>query len=248
MRWTRSAITALAVMSLAAIMSGSAGAHAPGVSLSGWGSATVDGVLAPGEWAGAATASFPVNLPEGGTTPGTLFVMNDASNLYLALTFARVIVVQEDSGVVFEFDNDHDGKGPEKGDDAFVFNAGSSLGLIDDFRIRCRVPFQAPFHTWCGLEDTTSAPPPDVLVPGLLRAGTNDGAGAFVNDGAFSVFEVSHPLDSADDEHDFSLSPGDTVGFTLSLRIIASGALVDTEFPTVPTLVAGYGDIVVASP
>ena len=177
-----------------------------------------------------------------------LYVMNDATDLYLALRFARVLSVNETSSVAFEFDNDHDGKGPEKGDDALVFNADSTLGLIDDFRIRCRTPFSAPFHTSCAPEDTTSAPPADVSMPGLPRPGTNDGQGAFVNDGSFSVFELSHPLNSADDDHDFSLSAGETVGFTLSLRMLAFGTLADTDFPTVPGLPADYGDIVVASP
>jgi hypothetical protein len=47
---------------------------------------------------------------------------------------------------------------------------------------------------------------------------------------------MSHPLDSADDAHDFSLSPGDTVGYFLSVRMIAEGASYpdgfgDTDYP-----------------
>ncbi len=60
--------------------------------LSGSGTPTIDGVISPGEWDNAGFADFPVNLPEGGTTPGRVFAMNDASNLYLAIRFSRSIV------------------------------------------------------------------------------------------------------------------------------------------------------------
>ena len=38
-------------------------AHAPGVSLSGIGTATIDGVISEGEWDGAGSADFLVNIP-----------------------------------------------------------------------------------------------------------------------------------------------------------------------------------------
>ena len=50
--------------------------------------AVVDGVLSPGEWDTAGHYDFPANRSPaegGGTVPATLFVMNDATNLYLAL-------------------------------------------------------------------------------------------------------------------------------------------------------------------
>lgn len=250
-RWTQVAVTALAIASLAALMPGSARAHAPGVTVSGSGSATIDGVLSPGEWTGAGTIEFPVSLPGGVRTTGTLYVMNDESDLYLAVGFARVLAVNEASSVAFEFDNDHDGRGFEKGDDAIVFSPGGTNEFFDDFRIRCRTAFSAPFHTWCGEEDTESEPPPGVsTIPGLPPAGTKDGQAAFVNDGSFSVYELSHPLDSADDAHDFSLGAGDSVGFTLFVRVIGAGELVDTFFPTVAAdgFASRYGDIVIASP
>jgi hypothetical protein len=248
-RWTQVAVTALAIASIAALMPGSARAHAPGVTLSGSGSATIDGALSAGEWTGAGTIDFTVNLPDRGTTTGTLYAMNDASDLYLAVRFARVLAVNEVSSVAFEFDNDHDGRGFEKGDDAIVFSPGGTNEFFDDFRIRCRTASSAPFHTWCAEEDTEAVPPPGVSIPGLPPAGTTDGQSAFVNDGSFSVYELSHPLDSADDAHDFSLGAGDSVGFTLFVRVIA-GELVDTFFPTVPAdgFASGYGDVVIASP
>jgi hypothetical protein len=52
------------------------------VSLSGVGTATIDGQLAPGEWDLAGKVNFLVNLPladGGGTTPGALFVSQSAA-------------------------------------------------------------------------------------------------------------------------------------------------------------------------
>src|SRR5262245_38153067 len=48
-----------------------------GGTLSGRGSAVIDGVMSPGEWVGADSISFDVQVPEGGTAAATLYVMND---------------------------------------------------------------------------------------------------------------------------------------------------------------------------
>ena len=66
--------------------------------------------------------------------------------------------------------------------------------------------------------------------------GTSDGAGAFHNDGGFTVYEFSHPL-TAKDPYDFSRAPRQTLGLTLFLRMIAAGAVFpsgfgDTTYPT----------------
>src|SRR5512140_130852 len=81
-----------------------------GVALSAFGSAVIDGIQSPGEWTGAARYDFAVQKPSsegGGTTPATLFVMNDAVNLYLAVQVARPAL--DRSSVTFEFDDNHDG-------------------------------------------------------------------------------------------------------------------------------------------
>src|SRR5262245_36628114 len=57
-----------------------AGAHAPGASVFGTGTATIDGVMNAGEWEKAGHIDLAV-----GSTPLTLFVMNDADNLYFAV-------------------------------------------------------------------------------------------------------------------------------------------------------------------
>jgi hypothetical protein len=63
--------------------------HVPGVVISGSGTATIDGVFSLNEWINAGTLTFTANLPEGGTTPAVLYAMNNRSNLFLAVRFAR---------------------------------------------------------------------------------------------------------------------------------------------------------------
>jgi hypothetical protein len=52
-----------------------------------------------------------------------------------------------------------------------------------------------------------------------------------LNAGGFTVYEMSHPLNSGDLGHDFSLAPGQTVGFELELRFCDSQTCTDTFWP-----------------
>jgi hypothetical protein len=205
-----------------------AGAHAPGLALYGVGSARIDGVMSPREWDGAGCIDFPVNVPEGGTVPGTVCVMNDTVNLHLAVRFARG-VIDPGNTASFEFDNDHSGGPKGNGDDILLLNP--DIGFFDE--VRTTAP-PCPGGALCGLRDTEVG-------------GSNDGAGAFHNDGMHTVYEFSHPLNSGDDARDFSVGPGSTIGFSLFIRMIdAAGRLADTDFPafcnSCPNLL---GDIVV---
>ncbi|MFZ2951050.1 MAG: hypothetical protein WA003_16360 [Desulfuromonadaceae bacterium] len=222
------------VLAFAALMTPfPAEAHAPGVSLSGHGTATIDGVATPSEWASAGCLPITVNVP-GGTTPGNVCAMNDDNNLYLLVVFARSI---EDPGntASFEFDNDHSGDSQIVGNDILLINPTD--GFFDE--VRTTVP-PCPSGSICGFYDTSVGGTNDGS-----GAFANDGSGAFANDGIFTMYEFSHPLNSADDANDFSLSSGDTVGFTLSIRLMpASGEiLADTVFPT-----GNFGDIVITAP
>jgi hypothetical protein len=176
------------------------------VVLSGRGTALVDGVLTEGEWVAAATVEFlaTLPLPDGGTAPGTLYVMNDATELYLAVGIEGTPVDQ--GSVTFEFDNDNDHQWPEVDDDAL--QVSSRRGFADGFRTDAGRPAL----------DTNDG-------------GTSDGLGAVATDGQRLAFELSHPLDSADDSHDFSLSYYENVGVYLRLRLCAAGGCVDTFVP-----------------
>jgi PKD domain-containing protein len=198
---------------LAMVTSGPAQAHVPGIVLSGLGTATIDGILNSEEWAAAGHVDFLVNIGEGTTTPATFFAMNDADNLYLALRVESAGVAASFSSLGVEFDNDHDGV-REEGDDAFVLNPPDQV--VDSFRTY--LP-PCPIGAFCGLLDSSVG-------------GTNDGLGRVLTAEGFTVYETSRPLNNADDAHDFSLQPGDTIGWELSLRLFVNTMIVDTLFPT----------------
>jgi len=193
-----------------------------GVSLSGYGTATIDGIIGAGEWAAAGTKTFGPFGPTGTEFSGTLYMMNDGTDLYMAVSISG----DPDYGApadfdsfVSLFDNDHDGV-QEPGDD--MLGAGNLLA--------------GPFADWYYLMPTWADD---------LPAGTPDGQGAgsqFAPN--LNHFELSHPLDSADDAHDFSLSVGQTVGFALEVMVDGGSypGLGEEGYPST------YADYVVASP
>ncbi len=224
------------------------GSSGPGVELSAYGTATIDGRMGPGEWDKAARVDFQANLPVndgGGTTPATLYVMNDNSNLYLALKIARSSFGGA-TNPVFEFDNDNDGS-REDGDDGFGMSAGiyQSPEFYDVYRYTC--PDSPAGSAGCSALDTETT-------RGILPSGTNNGATAATNDGADTIIEMSHPLSSGDVLHDFSLKEGATVGFHLNLRLFSLTPACNYDPPCyadtgLPATGAGsyYGQITVAS-
>jgi len=183
----------------------------------------INGFLVPGEWASADTQIFPL-----GPLICKIYVMNDANNLYLALEINDPTDDALDL-CSFYFDNDHDDGGGvgaiEDGDNSLSI-IGPIPGTFSDMY------FDLPSTAWTV----------DTLDPDPLTPGTWEGSGALNVAVGFHYFEFSHPLDSADDVHDFSLSIGDTVGFTISYW--DNGAFIAKwpgDFPD------EYGDIVIAS-
>ena len=171
----------------------------------GFGSATIDGVLGPGEWADAGTAAVAVNILGGGTAPGTLYAMNDGANLYLAVQFGATA---QGNSAAFEFDSDKSGYLSDA-DDGIIINP--DIGFYDLMRVTVGNALYSDFDTSLG--------------------GTNDGAGAFSNGAGSTVYEFSHPLNSSDDLHDFSLSPGEPIGLNLFIRLLEGDAYADTFLP-----------------
>jgi hypothetical protein len=179
---------------------------------------TINGEIVDSEWQTAASAAFSVTIA-GNPYSGTFYVMNDATNLYVAVKISDATFDADDAAAVY-FDNGNDGTfGP--GDDGILQYAGPA-GFVDRF-----------------LEAfPTMKPDTDV-------GGTTDGSGAAAAHGGFNHFELSHPLDSADNAHDFSLSPRATVGFTIAYR--EDGAGVDYWPAATTEDTTSWGDIVVAS-
>jgi hypothetical protein len=204
----------------------------------GFGTPTIDGVFSAGEWAGAATVSFAANLPAaegGGTTPATLYFLNDGTNLYVALKAARARL--DITALVLSFDNEHTGSLEiNEGDDALVLNLSSSLPPVFSDNFETFLP-PCPAGSICGPVDTSAG-------------GTNDGGGSGSNDGSFTYAELRHPLNSSDDAHDFSLSPGDIVGFHVLVRfinVVTTPSFGDTDLPSPIIAPYQFADLQIAS-
>ncbi len=176
----------------------------------------LNGRLSPGEWDGALEIPFEINLPDDSTGSGVLYMTNDASRLYVAARFKHSEEFEWTYLVVL-FDNDNDGihvRFPrivvpgEEGDDYFSL-LGQGIGGLSPEASSFFDGFQSlrTNNSWriVGLSDSDD---PDGY------SGTNDGQVVFrVTDG-YAVYEAWHPLDSADDLHDFSLQADQTVGFS----------------------------------
>jgi hypothetical protein len=192
--------------------------------LTAFGTARVDGIFSLGEWDNAATVDLTINLPGGGATSGTIYVMNDQTNLYLALRVERSVIDQA-ATVAFAFNNGDSGTSLGAGDDAI---------LLDVFGGTDQVFFDIFYYT------NSSCPPFTLCSDYDVNAGgSNDGEGGFSNDGTYSYFELSHPLNSGD-PHDFSLAPGQTVLCWPFVRLLDSTDYGDTT--------AGGMFLLIASP
>ena len=213
---------------------GGASGHASGSILYGAGVAVIDGSLTGGEWTGARRLDFGARLPShdgGGTIAATIRAMNDGSTLYVSLEVGRPTFGGNTSFAMY-FDNDHDGV-RELGDDAFLADVGtfSPVRFVDSHWTSC-VPGGPGLH--CPDLDTS-------------RGGTSDGTSAASIASGTAVIEASHPLDSADDSHDFSLSAGGVAGYAALVTLFSSDTSCNFgescyAHTTVPIGLASHGE------
>lgn len=176
----------------------------PDFIFSAWASVipTIDGILSLGEWDDADSRIFYMGPSE--DHRATLYVKNDYENLYIAFQIEGVTYGPNGpacDGLRIWFDNDNDGTLYENGDDILMqstYDLVLSQNWMDDLFYRSEISHFA-WDTGFG--------------------GSNDGSGYWThtnptpNATGVYVFESSHPLNSDDDTHDFSLSLGDEVGF-----------------------------------
>jgi len=222
----KSALAFLAVFLMAVVSSaGLVMRLAPAMAHSGlvlsawtWNPPTIDGVIDENEWSMAAKVNFTM---ESSSFNGTLYVMNNYENLYLAAKITDDDFGTDEStadAFVFVFDNDNDWTGFEVGDD-----------LLFCWSISNR-PFDAFFNETYWPEDDSA------------YGGTQEGFSKASGDGTYNYFECWHPLNSSDDEHDFSLKLGDIVGFAVVYidNNYVSGAWPDLDNP--------WHDIKIAKP
>ncbi|MCP8313856.1 MAG: hypothetical protein H3Z53_05735 [archaeon] len=126
------------------------------------------------------------------TITGTLYMMNDGVNLYIAVSINGDDDFTSEDGFEVYFDNDHGAEtSMEEGDD--IVSAQGASVFVDAY-----------YHYY---DETHGG--------SYWDTGTIDGQAAGSRQGTLNQFELNHPLDSADDAHDFSLSEGQTVGFSL---------------------------------
>jgi hypothetical protein len=189
------------------------------ISLSGTGTATIDGIIDPTEWVNADSMNFTLldfingtvlnNYPIGTSNlNGIIYVMNDACKLYIGVIINDANLTAGDL-VTVTFDDDHDTWIEAYPPFGHPVNGGGedmiALGGDD--------------HT----EDRYIISPLGTYVTSAIDPTSSEVMGASSNDGTLSYFELAHPLNSADDDHDFDLSGGDTVGFTLGYYAAENG-------------------------
>ena len=189
------------------------------LTIRGFGTAVVDGDLAPGEWDQAGFYNFQARRAPaegGGTVPASFYVMNDATNLYLALR----VSVQNIGGSVF--DTAFHAPGPSG------FGEGSdilrtSATTFDDLHYHPISPFE---WTWLG---------------DVADGGSRDGTSATQTHLGYVVYEVVHPLNTSDNRHDFSL--------TIPKRVVFYAGFHHCFNSCVPTLIpeSGFAELVVVS-
>jgi hypothetical protein len=200
-------LAAALAVALMALTVPAAQADDPSLELSAYGTPVVDGLQGAGEWDNASKWDFTVNVP-GGTAQSTIYAMNDGVNLYLAFKHNRPDL---DGFLNFAFDNDLDGTLNEEGDDVLI---AGSYGFVDEFV--SQQPPCPPGYTCIGIEDTEVG-------------GTSDGSSAAGTTESAAFLELGHPLDTTDDNHDFSLRFGKRVTFRLS-ALMCDDECVSTSF------------------
>ena len=203
-----------------------ADAHAADVSLSALIAPppTIDGVINAAEWTDAESLAF-VTIPSfGDSHVGTIWVANDSTNLYVAVSISDTSLA--DRQLLINFDDVHNGL-LDVGDDVIAFSA----------------TFVSPDLFVSEASQTSLTKALDTF-----GGGTTDVTVAASGNGSLNQFEFSHPLCSPDVTHDFCLVPGDTVGFNLEYH--GTGSIDGWPVAHGPPLLdaSGWGDIVVAVP
>ena len=190
-------------------------------------SPVVDGKLSAGEYSNAAVIKFVATLPPSalgtGRTPVNVFVTHDATYLYIATVFDRKAPFHPADMVGYEFDNDNDGV-RENGDDVLITGASGVPNVVYP---------GADFYRWNnGVSNQGDN----------ATGGTIDVISAWGAVGTQGVFETRHPLNSADDAHDFSIdlqngavTLGMEIMVSLELNPVGSGTFVHSFKPSATT-------------
>ena len=197
-----------------------------------WMPPTIDGVIHPWEWDAARTIDIQVNLPEGGTAPARLYLMDDDQYLYVGL---RILRSKPDAAtslaVLFDANGD---RSLDAGDDGMVLT-NDYYGGTTATDIVYYTGGACPEGALCSGADTDFG-------------GSNDAVGAIGGDGTYVMVELRKPL-ATQDGMDAQMWPWTTLGMTFDLRLIGWGyqwpdGIADTYYPANPTF-GQYVDYVI---
>ena len=201
-----------------------------------FGTAQVDGTIAPGEWDLAVTIAMTVDAVTNGQVervPAQALLMNDASNLYLALRIGRPLAY---AGFWGDFDADGDRVFEEPGDDMLF--ASTDGRFTDAAWIPCVID---------GIARGTCAPDDLHIDAANPVAGTIDGRSAARRGGGLDTIEIVHPLASGD-ARDISLASGDVVGVRVSVQAIDDAYGMPCTDTACGAETAAVGRVAVARP
>jgi hypothetical protein len=165
---------------------------------------TVDGIVSAGEWDCAIQEgdfqSFTANV--GGDRPAEVRWQQRAGNIYF------LVRVQTSDPFELRLDFDNTLNGPSADDDAIGY--ASNGGFYDQYLTQSCVNRS---QAGCGATDRNG----------------KQGAGASAYDGAYRIYELSHPL-AGDGVEDFNRAAGDRLGFFLTFKQ-GNGAKGNSQFP-----------------
>lgn len=179
----------------------------------------IDGSFDAAEWASAMKYTFKVIMPNGSTTPGELYIQNDAANLYFCIR-VKETSMSPTSSLVVSLDSNFD-RVISAGDDELVLNVSNAwCSYSKTFTDTVRYTGGAcPAGYLCSGDDTS-------------LGGTKDGNGAADNDGSWTTYEMWHPRASADVANDVQWYKPAKVGVAVMIRLFdLSGAMADTFYP-----------------
>jgi len=227
-------LTAILIAGSALLLSGPSGdAHSGGAIDSEWASVvpTIDGAIAPGEWADA--ASVDLGAIPGNRLPAHLLVKNNASRLWLAYDAVGDTTSDSNDSASFALDTGHDGVGTNGAEDQFAL-----LGTLTAHFV-----FQAGSWTLHDAPFDTSLPGHAGLL-GSMGFGPSDRSAT--NHRIFE-FQVPAGLIGAD--------PGDTLGLFGGSQPVPGVVDIRTfAYSTWPDFVGGpiplgqYGDLTLDTP
>ena len=163
----------------------------------GFGTATIDGYIDEEEWASADSHTLQMTNT---TMEGTLYVMEDGTNLYLGFeidddefTLGSLNGVYGDT-LIFDFDDNNSGSLFEIGENKIVIFAANPWYLDGYF-----------YNTDPGSSRSDIDAEP---------SGQTNGSASSARQGSYNHFELSFPLCSGDD-YDFCLSSGEILGLRI---------------------------------